>query len=583
MHGKIIIGTEINTKGFDNDYQKLEKELQDKQNELKLLIQRKDLADVQGDSDATFNVDKKIEKVNVEINDIQQKISELNSDTQSLGDNAERFSNELDKTKHNSEDIDKIIKETGKSLKKATSSIKTTVLAVFGLRSAYMFVRNAINTIAGDDKQLKSDIDYIKKALAYTIEPIVRGIVNIVKQLLMYIGYIIKAWTGKNIFENANKSLQNTNKQAKELGKSLAGFDEMNIVGGGTSNNTTETITPSFDLSNIEEKDMPALVKVIGKYGKEITAIITGIGVAVLVKKVSDFIKKLKEVKDGLSGIKALGIGIAVTGIVLLIQDIIDMIGDPSWETFIKILTDIAIVIGGIMLVMNNWWGLLIVFIAAIVRLVVDNWDKIKEILGNVGSWIYDHIIKPIADFFEGLWNGIKEGFSAAIDFVKGLWEGFYNTIKSILGKAKSIIDGFIDGVKSVFKGMANAIITVLNTLIDAVNLIVAPLRAIIVGFGFIIGKNWSMEDIKIPNIPYLAKGGIVNNPGPGVMMGSYVAGEKGPEAVIPLDDNTLDRLGLSFAKHTVINATIINEMNGRIISRELQKINAEDNFAYNG
>ena len=141
----------------------------------------------------------------------------------------------------------------------------------------------------------------------------------------------------------------------------------------------------------------------------------------------------------------------------------------------------------------------------------------------------------------------------------------------------------FVEGIKSVFKGLINAIITGLNVLIDGANMILTPLRAIIVALGWIFGEDWSMDDIKIPNIPYLARGGIVNNPGDGVMMGSYVAGERGPEAVIPLDDNTLDRLGLSFAKHTVINATIVSEMNGRIISRELKKINAEDQFAYNG
>ena len=92
-------------------------------------------------------------------------------------------------------------------------------LAVFGIRSAFMFVRNAINTIAADDEQLKVDIDYMKSAIAYTLEPVVRGIVDLAKQLMFYVGYIIKAWTGINIFENANKSLKGANQQAKALSK----------------------------------------------------------------------------------------------------------------------------------------------------------------------------------------------------------------------------------------------------------------------------------------------------------------------------------------------------------------------------
>ena len=90
------------------------------------------------------------------------------------------------------------------------------------------------------------------------------------------------------------------------------------------------------------------------------------------------------------------------------------------------------------------------------------------------------------------------------------------------------------------------------------------------------------MEQVQIPKIPRLARGGIVNNPGAGVMMGSYVAGEKGPEAVIPLDDMTLDRLGLAFARHTNITATIPVYVGNRQIAREIRNINADEDFAYN-
>lgn len=83
-------------------------------------------------------------------------------------------------------------------------------------------------------------------------------------------------------------------------------------------------------------------------------------------------------------------------------------------------------------------------------------------------------------------------------------------------------------------------------------------------------------------NLPRLARGGIVNNPGAGVNMGSYIAGERGPEAVLPLDDNTMDRLGEAIARHMNITANITNSMNGRVIARELQKVIDESNFAFN-
>lgn len=80
-----------------------------------------------------------------------------------------------------------------------------------------------------------------------------------------------------------------------------------------------------------------------------------------------------------------------------------------------------------------------------------------------------------------------------------------------------------------------------------------------------------------------LAKGGIINNPGRGVSLGNgIIGGEAGREMVLPLDDNTLDRLGSAIARHQVINATIVNQMNGRTLSREIKQITNENGFSYN-
>lgn len=81
-----------------------------------------------------------------------------------------------------------------------------------------------------------------------------------------------------------------------------------------------------------------------------------------------------------------------------------------------------------------------------------------------------------------------------------------------------------------------------------------------------------------------MAKGGIVNNPGKGVPISSnIIAGESGREWVQPLDDpSSLELIGQAIGRYTTINATLINQMNGRIISRELQKVQNDSNFAYN-
>ena len=83
--------------------------------------------------------------------------------------------------------------------------------------------------------------------------------------------------------------------------------------------------------------------------------------------------------------------------------------------------------------------------------------------------------------------------------------------------------------------------------------------------------------------IPYLATGGIINNPGTGVPLGMARGGEAGAEGVIPLTDTqAMETLGETIGKYITINASITNTMNGRVISRELQKINTNNDFAMN-
>jgi len=44
-----------------------------------------------------------------------------------------------------------------------------------------------------------------------------------------------------------------------------------------------------------------------------------------------------------------------------------------------------------------------------------------------------------------------------------------------------------------------------------------------------------------------------------------------------------METLGATIGKYITINANIVNKMNGRVISRQLQTIRNEEEFAYNG
>lgn len=467
--------------------------------------------------------------------------------------------------------------DMGNGIQKVTRRIGKMALAVFGIRSAFMFVRNAINTIAADDEQLKADIDYMKSAIAYTLEPVVRGIVDLAKQLMFYIGYIVKTWTGINIFENANKSLKGANQQAKALSKQLAGFDEMNVL-SDSSSASGGGVMPSFDLSQLQG-EVPWWIDWIAKNKDTVIAVISGITAALISMKLL-----------GLDPILSLGIGIAIAGIILLIKDVIKFIKDPSWNNFANILKDLAIILAGVavaMLAVNaanpiSWILLAIAVVAALAAAVIKHWDEIKTVLGRVGSWIYDHIIKPIGDFFTNLWNGIVNGLKWAVDLIKNTFNNvvnfFRNIVSNIINLFREIGIKVGDVISGAFKGVVNGVLwaveNILNTPIRTINSLIRTINKIP---GINIG---TLGEFRLPR---LAKGGIINQPGRGIPVGSAIGGERGQEGVIPLTDSQqMALLGEAIGRYITVNANITNTMNGRVISRELQKVQNDSNFAFN-
>lgn len=494
MDGYVTIGTKLDTKGFDKEIAILEDKLNDIQSTLQL-----------ADEDKTLFSTSEIKQMEAEAQKLGRRIDTLREKQRKI--DSAGFLN-----------MKGSIEDVGKGVQKVTSKIAKMALAVFGIRSAFMFVRNAINTISSDDAQLKADIDYMKNAIAYTLEPVVRGIVNLAKQLLFYIGYIIKAWTGKNIFENANKSLKNANGQAKKLQKTLAGFDEMNVL-SDTSSSGGGATAPSFDLTNPENIEPPAWIVWIAENKDTVIAGLLGIAAALLVVK------------------------LGITGLV-----------------------------GGLIT------GLLVYMVA----MVIKNWNKIKEILSGVASWFYETIIKPVADFFTNLWDGIKNGVGIAIEWVKNKFSSiidfFANLISKIVGLFKKIGTKVGEVIGSAFKSVINA---VLRTIENILNFPIRSINKLINVINKVPGIN--LGTLTEFSLPRLAKGGIINMPGKGVPVGSAIGGERGQEGVIPLTDSQqMELLGEAIGKYININATIPVYVGNRQITREIRKINAEDDFAYN-
>lgn len=652
----------------------------------------------------------------------------------------------------------------------------STALGAIGVIAG--LVGTAFKRIVDNNEQLLANIKYIvfvignafynaSAGLATMIANAISKIINLLAKVIVYTAYIIKAWFGIDILagssvdkfkeasagaEKTAKGLGKASKNAKELKKQLAGFDEMNVLqdndsggtgggaGGGIGGGAGGLATPDIDLAKLQG-DIPAWIKWIAENKDIVIAGLLGIAGG------------LAAIALGAKILMGLGIGLIIAGVVLLVQDIVKFIQDPSWENFANILRDVAIILAGIAITMiainaANPLGWIMLAIAAVVLLVsaiIKHWDEIKAVLASIGEWIKTNVIDPVVQFFVGLWESIKEIFfgvvewintnivqpvvafiQAAIDliistvtflwegiktilspvvkfvmdivgtiwnniqviiydivqiieflwniiktgaeiawnfisgifmavagwvnsnviqpvanfikglyeaiksglqiawnfivgilktvgnwintniikpvanFFKGLWDSVVNGVKSAYEKIKSIFSAVVNFFKSIISTIVNlfksigtkvgnviagAFKGVVNGVLGAIeNILNSPIRTINSLIGVINQvPGLSLKKLSTFRLPRLAKGGIINQPGRGVMIGSAIAGEAGREGVIPLTDSQqMELLGEAIGRYITVNASITNTMNGRVISRELQKINNENDFAFN-
>lgn len=569
----------------------------------------------------------KLQEINKELSDIDGKQKLVNSDIQ-------KMNIQLAQSK-GFESVKNSVNHLEKSMGNIVRRVGHWAIGIFGVYSAYSAVRGAMNIVSQYNTQIATDIEYMRYALAMSLEPVIIRLVQWAYKLLQYTAYILKAWFGIDLFANSsadkfNKAKQGVggvasglgkaNKQAKELNKQLAGFDEMTVLsdnksggdsaGSGGGAGGVGGDVPSFDLSQMDY-EVPKWLTWLGDHGDEIIAILAGIAGG------------LTAIRLGFSPLQSLGIGIAVAGIVYAIEALLKYLKDPSLQNMGKIITGIGIAIAGVAIAFGAWPIVLAGAVVAVVGLIISNWEKIKTFLQGGLDWltgksdwvhkmfgdtvgaIYDTIVAElqlVLNWFDKMITLIKKNFDAIISFVKnvfkGNWKGAWNDIKTIFKniwegvkttfntilsgiqtRVKGIAKATGSAISSVFKGVVNAVLrtieSVLNKPINTINTMIGIIKKL-PGAG-------SIKTLPTFKLPRLAKGGIVNMPGNGVMVGNAIVGERGAEGVIPLTDSQqMQLLGEAIGRYITVNATITNSMNGRVLSREIKRIENNSDFALN-
>ena len=426
---------------------------------------------------------------------------------------------------------------------------------------------------------------------------------------------------------------------AKSLNKELKGlssFDEMNVlpdksssdsgggagVSGGVGGGLGDLDFGDFEtnLNDVADKTqeiankITKFLKPIVDHWKEIAGAILGARAAISL------------FEAGWGGLESLGIGLIIAGITTAVLALISYLKDPTWKnfgTFIQGLGTALVGLGIIIGMVAGGW--IVALIGAIVLLwgtIVKYWDKIQAFLQKGIDWlfnqsdtihrvfgdtigsIYDNVVATLQDILN--WAGrmmdrIKANFDEIISFVKNvfagnwkavwqnvknifknIWDGMKDTavtaFNAILTVAKNIGIGVGNVIASAFKNVVNSVLraieNVLNTPIRTINSLIGVVNKIP---GINLGK------LSTFNLPRLAKGGIINMPGRGIPVGSAIAAENGREAVLPLTDTQqMQLLGEAIGRYITLNATIPVQIGNRLVAREIKRINAENDFAFN-
>lgn len=132
----------------------------------------------------------------------------------------------------------------------------------------------------------------------------------------------------------------------------------------------------------------------------------------------------------------------------------------------------------------------------------------------NIGTWVQTNLWGPFKDGLNSTFSGTGDALGKIFEKIP---EKLKTPINTVLGFINSMISGVCDGI--------NSMIRALNSL--SFNI---PDWVPILG-GKTFGLN--IKEVVAPQIPLLAKGGIVDGPT------QLIAGEKGKEAIVPLENNT--------------------------------------------
>lgn len=241
------------------------------------------------------------------------------------------------------------------------------------------------------------------------------------------------------------------------------------------------------------------------------------------------------------------------------LKEVFDQVWKDGLEPLVRNVAESALEIGACLLDLYNK------FIRPVVNWILQQiYPEVVRVVNNIVSTI-GAMVKNIANAISGVITAVK----GIVQFITGVftgdwkkaWEGIKNIFKGIFDSLVNVIKVPLNLIIGAINGLIGGIVSGVNTAIRAINKLSFTVPDWVPGIG---GSQFgfNIKELTAPKIPQLAEGGIVTS------ATKIIAGERGREAILPLENNTewMDKLAEKIAARNSAPTQIILELDGKAL-----------------